>query len=185
VEAWRRCCQGSSLPIKTHAVSVCYIHNDPEESSEHTIHTDGRLKELLSTKTKSLFVTPNGNSLDTVREILADPLVYGTDFMYTRRDNLKEQWTRSVATSVNESCAHCQKAPAPEKSLCVCSKCKSVAYCNRQCQRADWEQHKQQQCVDCHQLVAYSLKIPSCRCRIGPDDGSRRTGRYCMYMQTI
>jgi hypothetical protein len=136
---------------KTHAVSVCYIHNDQEESSEHTIHTDGRLKELLSTKTKSLFVAPNVNSVDTVREILADPLVYGTDFMYTRRDNLKEQWTRSVPTSVKESCAHCQKAATSEKSLCVCSHCKSVAYCNRQCQRADWKLHKQQ-CVDCRQL---------------------------------
>ena len=116
---------------KTHAVSVCYIHNDEEENSERTINTDGRLKELLSTNTKSLFVVPNVNSVDTVREILADPLEYGKDFIYTRRDNLKDKWTPTVATKVKESCGHCHKAPTQDNGLNACSKCKSVAYCDR------------------------------------------------------
>ena len=42
-----------------------------------------------------------------------------------------------------KSCATCHSVDLP---LLQCARCKSVAYCNRSCQKADWKTHKQQ-CV--------------------------------------
>ena len=37
-------------------------------------------------------------------------------------------------------CARCGKPGAT--GMLRCSKCKSVRYCSRECQRSDWKQHK-------------------------------------------
>jgi endogenous inhibitor of DNA gyrase (YacG/DUF329 family) len=40
-------------------------------------------------------------------------------------------------------CAVCGKAAAQEEKLRVCSGCKVVPYCSKQCQMDDWKLHKQ------------------------------------------
>lgn len=107
---------------KTHAVSVCYFHysdgeNDQEERNERTAYMDGKLKELLSTVKKSLFVSQNVDSVDKFSQILADPLEYGKNLIYTRCNNLNEKWIPSLDPSVKDFCANCNKPPAQGKSL--------------------------------------------------------------------
>jgi mitochondrial splicing suppressor protein 51 len=41
-----------------------------------------------------------------------------------------------------EQCASCTKTPGPGESLKRCAKCQTVRYCSRDCQKADWKQHK-------------------------------------------
>lgn len=52
-----------------------------------------------------------------------------------------------------QTCAYCGKA-SPNKALPVCTVCKRVAYCNRECQKAAWKGHKK----DCKQRVVTDLK---------------------------
>lgn len=39
-------------------------------------------------------------------------------------------------------CAVCKKKEEESAKLLYCSKCKAVTYCSRECQKADWRQHK-------------------------------------------
>ena len=39
-------------------------------------------------------------------------------------------------------CHHCRASPAPGSKLQACSRCKKGCYCNRDCQAADWPEHK-------------------------------------------
>ena len=39
-------------------------------------------------------------------------------------------------------CHHCSASPAPGSKLQACSRCKKGCYCNRDCQAADWPEHK-------------------------------------------
>ncbi|KAJ1474731.1 hypothetical protein T484DRAFT_1831228 [Baffinella frigidus] len=47
------------------------------------------------------------------------------------------------------SCANCEKHVEKSKS---CAKCRSVAYCSADCQKADWQTHKTT-CKPCAQYV--------------------------------
>ena len=77
------------------------------------------------------------------------------------------------------TCAGCAKN---EVNMMVCSKCKIVSYCSKDCQKLNWEQHKQQcckvtpsselvPCAHCSLRSASSLKCGRCKCR-----------RYCSHL---
>ncbi|XP_067932265.1 ubiquitin carboxyl-terminal hydrolase 19-like [Watersipora subatra] len=41
-----------------------------------------------------------------------------------------------------QKCAHCKKPKGEVKSLRKCSHCQTIEYCSRECQKADWPEHK-------------------------------------------
>ena len=55
-----------------------------------------------------------------------------------------------------KACKTCGKLNAElseeEKKLKTCSKCKTVAYCSKECQKKDWEGHKK----DCRPADAFN-----------------------------
>jgi hypothetical protein len=40
------------------------------------------------------------------------------------------------------SCQVCEKGKAEGVKLSFCNSCRSVSYCSRECQKADWKNHK-------------------------------------------
>jgi hypothetical protein len=54
-----------------------------------------------------------------------------------------------------ESCVSCWKEESIKREFKRCGKCKSVVYCSRECQRADWQYHKPE-CRDGYLGVAES-----------------------------
>jgi hypothetical protein len=48
------------------------------------------------------------------------------------------------------SCANCNTANTANNPLKLCGACKTIGYCNRACQKANWKAHKS----SCHQLKA-------------------------------
>jgi len=43
---------------------------------------------------------------------------------------------------VLQNCHSCGKLPPAGKKLMICSQCRNVSYCNKECQKADWSNHK-------------------------------------------
>jgi hypothetical protein len=39
-------------------------------------------------------------------------------------------------------CGACKRPPALGEKLLKCGRCRAVTYCNKECQKADWSQHK-------------------------------------------
>ena len=48
-----------------------------------------------------------------------------------------------------DHCENCGTAETKEAKLKKCARCKMVAYCNRDCQKAHWKEHK----PDCDKWV--------------------------------
>ena len=56
-------------------------------------------------------------------------------------------WTSKLPKFDKKSwkfCLHCRQAPvdAPEKKFMYCARCQKVCYCSRECQKANWRDHK-------------------------------------------
>ncbi|KAI0788283.1 hypothetical protein C8Q74DRAFT_671698 [Fomes fomentarius] len=49
--------------------------------------------------------------------------------------------TSKPKKSMYRKCNHCY-APGDQKQLFACSRCRSQAYCSKECQKADWKNHK-------------------------------------------
>jgi len=67
----------------------------------------------------------------TMKEMSA----YGNKFKNYYPSDLRELHVKAI-----KSCAHCLGENSP--SMKYCDRCKRVAYCNKECQRADWPDHK-------------------------------------------
>jgi hypothetical protein len=64
-------------------------------------------------------------------------------FTAEERDEMKQGLV--LATKKVSACAHCKNPGAKLK----CGRCKSAKYCNQECQKKDWKQHKTQ-CIAAH-----------------------------------
>lgn len=58
---------------------------------------------------------------------------------------LKQQALKEIAPTAAatlKSCAKCNKTEQVLKEFSLCSQCRQVHYCGRDCQVADWKAHK-------------------------------------------
>lgn len=77
-------------------------------------------------------------------------------------DNFTDSSTdaaESSASASTKACANCGKIETdPEKPLKPCSKCQTVRYCSRDCQKADWKVHKKT-CAAAAQIYAQTANF--------------------------
>lgn len=71
---------------------------------------------------------------------VAFPLTFDPKKQVQYSNDLRESHEQiNLLSSRAMSCANCKKKP---EKLLHCSKCKAARYCNVECQKADWEEHK-------------------------------------------
>ena len=57
----------------------------------------------------------------------------------------EEVWARvfdGLKLLAAPKCSQCKNPPSSDGKLQVCSRCRKVQYCSRDCQKADWKEHK-------------------------------------------
>jgi hypothetical protein len=88
-------------------------------------------------------------------------------------DDPIEQQAGSSASASEKKCANCHKAESdPEKPLKPCSKCQSVNYCSRDCQKLGWKQHKKT-CATAAQIYAQTANLKMAAPSVPKKDGHR------------
>merc|ERR1712098_503870 len=80
----------------------------------------------------------------------------------------------SSSTPAPKTCTACSKpSPDPEtKPLKPCLKCQSVQYCSKECQKADFKNHKKE-CAKKAQIYAQTADIKLAAPNRAPKDGFR------------
>ncbi|KAH6716625.1 hypothetical protein BKA61DRAFT_572707 [Leptodontidium sp. MPI-SDFR-AT-0119] len=66
----------------------------------------------------------------------------------------------------------CSKISTDEKPLKPCTKCQSVQYCSKECQKADFKNHKKE-CAKKAQIYAQTADIKLAAPNRAPKDGFR------------
>ncbi|CAL3969907.1 unnamed protein product [Diplocarpon coronariae] len=69
-------------------------------------------------------------------------------------------------------CTACSKRSSEDKPLKPCTKCQSVKYCSRDCQKADFKKHKKE-CAKAAQIYAQNADIKMAAPSRAPKDGFR------------
>ncbi|CAI5714927.1 unnamed protein product [Peronospora destructor] len=103
--------------------------------ARHHISRGTVFSSVISTHTDS---GPNGEGGDHIR---------GMALFYTRADLERRvlppgEQLALMETSELRRCAKCDKRAASGKELKRCTRCKCTFYCNAQCQRGHWKDHK-------------------------------------------
>ena len=49
---------------------------------------------------------------------------------------------KAHAMFVNKTCGGCEKGESEDRKLKECSRCKTISYCSKECQRNDWPRHR-------------------------------------------
>jgi hypothetical protein len=62
------------------------------------------------------------------------------------------------------SCQLCEKGKAEGVKLSFCNACRSMSYCSRECQKADWKAHK---------VICMQLKVGDTKQAVHPDHQAR------------
>lgn len=75
-------------------------------------------------------------------------------------------------TPTDSNCLNCNKSRAETGSMKQCSKCKSARYCSRDCQKADWKQHKRN-CARLAQAAAETQPAESNNTASGSNTGTQ------------
>ncbi|CZT49142.1 uncharacterized protein RSE6_09940 [Rhynchosporium secalis] len=82
----------------------------------------------------------------------------------------------STSSSTNPTtpptCTCCHKAPTDTKPLKPCTKCQSVSYCGKECQKAHFKVHKKE-CAKKAQVYAQTAVIKMEATNRAPKDGFR------------
>lgn len=51
-------------------------------------------------------------------------------------------------SSLQNQCWKCSAVPEAGSTFKVCARCRKASYCSRDCQKADWKEHKKNDCAD-------------------------------------
>ncbi|KAL0576979.1 hypothetical protein V5O48_004989 [Marasmius crinis-equi] len=62
-----------------------------------------------------------------------------------------------ITVNILQACQKCYKEETNDQKLSKCSQCRGVAYCNADCQKADWKAHK----TICNAFAAYEKDVAS------------------------
>ncbi|POM74650.1 hypothetical protein PHPALM_8360, partial [Phytophthora palmivora] len=103
--------------------------------ARHQVGRGTVFSSVISTHTGS---GPNGEDGDHIR---------GMALFYTRADLERRVLPPGEQLALMENpelrrCAKCDKRAAPDKELKRCTRCKCTFYCDAQCQRGHWKDHK-------------------------------------------
>ncbi|KAH7314342.1 hypothetical protein BKA65DRAFT_516632 [Rhexocercosporidium sp. MPI-PUGE-AT-0058] len=87
-------------------------------------------------------------------------------------DSRAESSSSSTPTPATKTCTSCKKCSTEDKPLKPCTKCQSVQYCSKECQKADFKNHKKE-CAKKAQIYAQTADIKLAAPNRAPKDGFR------------
>ncbi|GMF44163.1 unnamed protein product [Phytophthora fragariaefolia] len=129
LEPWNRLAERQAIQVD--AVGEEELRLD----ARHQVGRGTVFSSVISTHTDS---GPNGEGGDHIR---------GLALFYTRADLERRVLPPGEQLALMENpelrrCAKCDKRAAPGKELKRCTRCKCTFYCDAQCQRGHWKDHK-------------------------------------------
>jgi len=77
------------------------------------------------------------------------PIMFGANYINLTTDKLAKISDEKIWFALRQSivtpmprCGYCRKKEKNKNEFMICSRCKQVAYCSRECQKAHWKGHK-------------------------------------------
>ena len=132
-----------------HRVCLLLIEEDTlrtKRSGEVQKNWDSIKSKVNYYATKGWYLVEDNTPLTAVKrkEFISKYLSEAEKYCQDKESNLFQKIEKLRENVSEYKCNVCLKAPTNEKSLLRCSRCKVVRYCGRDCQVADWPQHKKE-----------------------------------------
>jgi len=139
-----------------------YLFRNPNFGSK-VIIGDGNIKRVpVALITQESLIDIFDLDVITRKDFVAALLVQIIDYHHSGKTCQESfsQLSLTQGSMPNATCEHCLKDVVYKS---VCSTCKCVLYCNRECQIADWKRHKQN-CVAIQliQKLFYWIQLRDC-----------------------